>query len=123
MYKFIYYFFFKLSEKSSNDPKFQGAILTGLVVLIHLVLSFCIIKLFVTIPPLVFSEKYYFNKLFLTPFVLLWLYLFYLYFRKKHKWIEKLYFNKKILLLKNWIIVFSLFLIPIIFIILLTKIR
>jgi len=114
MYKFIYYYYFKLSERRFADPRFQGGILTGLAVLIHLAFIFSIAKLLFDIPPLVFSKRYYFNKLLLMPFALLWLYLFNLFFKKQHKFIEKFYNNKKILTIKNGMVAFSLLLIPLI---------
>lgn len=121
MYKLIYIYMLKLVEKRNPDPVFFAITFVWLSQLIHIAFIFAILKKVFNLTYPTFSDVYFYNKLFLTPFVILWLIIFNYYFKKRVKEIEHLYGERKVITLKNTIIVFSQLLMPLIIMIQLLK--
>jgi hypothetical protein len=111
----------KLLEKRNPDPVFAAASFVSFVFFIHFALILAVVKNLFDLGIPAFSNVYFYNKLFFLPFAIIWLILVYRYFKKRSNEIIKLYSGKKIVTFKNSIIVFSVFLIPLISMILLLK--
>ncbi|BCY27418.1 hypothetical protein [Flavobacterium okayamense] len=80
MYTFLYNKFFNfLKSKKSYDPEFNAI---GLVFFIQIIHVFLLIKLIGLKVP-AFSKDYMTNKLMFIPFGAVWLYIVYLYFKRK----------------------------------------
>lgn len=112
---------FKLIEKRNPDPRFGAISFVWLTQLIHILLIMAVLKKIFNVTFPQFSEIYFYNKLCLMPFGIIWLVLFYRYFKKNTDKIEKSYSGKNILTFKNGVIVFSSVLVPLLIIIQLSK--
>jgi hypothetical protein len=121
MYRLIYFYIIRLIEKRNPDPKFYAAGFVTIVQIIHVCALLALIKRIFEIQYPVFSEVYLFNKLYLMPLVLVWLIAVHIFYNKRFPVLVKLYSEKKVVTLRNTIIVFSLLLIPLICMILLLK--
>jgi len=122
MYNLIYFYIFKAVERRNPDPKFYSAGVVAFSQWIHLgFIVTCANKLFdIKILP-VFNDAYLFNKLMIMPFLIVWLIVVHVHFKKQYPKLVKLYSGQKITNLKNTVIVFSLIFIPLLFIIILLK--
>lgn len=112
---------FKLIEKRNPDPRFGAISFVWLTQLIHILLMMAVLKKIFNVTFPQFSETYFYNKLCLMPFGIIWLWLFYRYFKKNTAEIEKSFAEKNVLTFKNAVFVFSILLVPLFFIIQLSK--
>lgn len=112
---------FKLIQKRNPDPKFEAIGFVWFTQLVHICLILAIIKKAFILSYWNFSETYFYNKLFLMPFAIIWLLLFYWYFKKHTAEIEKSFEGRNVLTFKNGVIVVSVLLIPLFIMIQLLK--
>lgn len=83
MYNLIFVYFYYLSSKRNPNPRFVGLTFVALTTLFHFVFLLGIMRyLFGIILPR-FDERYFINKIYLIPFVVLWLFAFELFYNKK----------------------------------------
>jgi hypothetical protein len=84
MYKFAFYFFYKIFLKLYDDTIFMSRLCVGILVCLHLISAAQILMYFRIIKGLpVFSDDYLFNKLAWSPFVFLVFYFVFLYLNKE----------------------------------------
>ena len=121
MYNFVYCYMFQLAKKRNPTPDFNAAGFVWIMQFIHIAFILAIIKKVCHIEYFRFSDVYFYNKLFFAPIAILWLILTYRYYKKRTDRIMKSYSGKKIITLKNSLVVFSLLLIPLIIMIQLLK--
>jgi uncharacterized membrane protein YiaA len=105
-----------LSKKRNPDPRFVGVTFVSVAALFHLAFLLGIVRYSTGLIIPRFDESYSLNKLYLIPFVVLWLFVFEKIFNKKRtneilKSIEK---EKSIIDLKNTFLVISIMIIPLI---------
>lgn len=121
LYSLIYIFMQKLLEKRNPDSQFAAASFVTITQLVHVLSVFVIARLFfkgISLP--VFSPTYTFNKLAMMPFLLAWLIVVHRYYKKRYDIIDKRYSTKKIITLKNGVIVFTSLFAPLVFSILMS---
>lgn len=113
MYDLIYYFIFSLVKKRNPDPKFYAASFVTLTQLFQVLFVAGLVRKIFEIKILPhFSETYLINKLMIMPFLLIWLIIVHLWFKKHFKEIEEKFSDKKVITLKNGLIVFGALIIP-----------
>jgi hypothetical protein len=105
MYSFLYYYLYHLALKRNPDTKFSAAAVVVGAQIGHFLLLSAILKIFIKLPVLQFSDVYLYNKLAWMPFALIWLIITHIYFKSKFEVIEKKYADQNMLNLKNGIIV------------------
>jgi len=120
MYKLMYFYVFRLVEKRNTDPKFYSAGFLFFVQIVHLGLVLALIKKVFNVQYFVFSTTYLINKLIWMPILLTWLIIIHVYYKKRFSKIEKYFSKQKVLTFQNSTIVFTLFLVPLIMMILLS---
>lgn len=115
IYRLTYYFIYLIAEKRNPDPKFYSAGVVTIMQLIHVLFPFVLLRVFFDIRILpIFSETYLINKLLVMPFLLVWLIVVHKWFNKRFQDIEAKFSNKKVLTLKNGLIVFGSIFIPLV---------
>lgn len=115
LYSLIYIYIQRLLHKRNPDSQFAAASFVMLTQLIHFLFAFVIVRFFckdISLP--VFSHTYTFNKLAMMPFLLVWLIVVHRYFKNRLDIISERYSTKKIITLKNGVIVFASLLIPLV---------
>ena len=116
MYKLTFVYFYQLSQKRNPNPRFVALSYVALTALFQFALLLGLLRyiLGVIIPR--FDENYFLNKLYLIPFILLWLFAFEIIYNKKRtKRILSSYIDKpKVTNLKNTIFVLLFMLVPLI---------
>ena len=121
LYSLIYIFIQKLLQKRNPDSQFAAASFVTLIQLVHFLFAFVILRIFIpdiSLP--VFSGTYMLNKLAMMPFLLVWLIVVHIYFKKRFDRIEEKYSKKKISTFKNGVIVFTSLVVPLIICIILS---
>lgn len=121
MYGFIYFYMVKLVEKRNPDHLWYSASFVFLNQIVHFSVFLAILKKIFDIQYPVLSHTYLFNKLLLMPFALIWLIAVHIYFKRQFTKLSETYLGRKIVTLKNTIIVFSLLLVPLVLGILLSR--
>ena len=116
MYKLTFVYFYQLSQKRNPNPRFVALSYVALTALFQFAFLLGLLKYILgfTIPR--FDENYFLNKLYLIPFILLWLFVFEIIYNKKRtKRILNTYVDKpKVTNLKNTIFVLLFMLVPLI---------
>jgi hypothetical protein len=116
MYKLTFVYFYQLSQKRNPNPRFVALSYVALTALFQFAFLLGLLRyiLGVIIPR--FDENYFLNKLYLIPFILLWLFAFEIIYNKKRtKRISSSYIDKpKVTNLKNTIFVLLFMLVPLI---------
>lgn len=116
MYKLTFVYFYQLSQKRNHNPRFVALSYVALSALFQFAFLLGLLRyVFGFIIPR-FDENYFLNKLYLTPFILLWLFAFEIIYNKKRtERILSSYINKpKVTNLKNTIFVLLFMLVPLI---------
>lgn len=113
-YKLIYYYFLKILEKRNEDAIYYAAVIVFCFQVIHMFIVFAIIKKLFKLDFPVFSNTYFFNKLFYMPFLLIWLILVYRFFKKHSEGITKIYVERNIVTTENSVLIFLIFFVPLI---------
>ncbi|MGY6562374.1 MAG: hypothetical protein ACXITV_09725 [Luteibaculaceae bacterium] len=123
IYRLTYFFIYLIARKRNPDPMFYSAGVVAFMQLVHFLFPFAILNKFFDIRVLPhFSDIYLINKLMVMPFLLIWLIVVHWWFKKHFKDIEETFSDRKVITLKNGIIVFGSLIIPLaISILLLTK--
>ncbi len=120
IYKLTYYFIYLLAKKRNPDPLFYSAGVVAFMQLIHFLFPFVLVRAFFDIRILpTFSDTYFINKLMVMPFLLIWLIIVHWRYKKHLKEIEEKFSGKKVITLRNGLIVFGSLIIPLVISILL----
>lgn len=116
MYKLIFVYFYQLSQKRNPNPRFVALSYVSLTALFQFAFLLGLLRYILGFIIPRFDENYFLNKLYLIPFVLLWLFAFEIIYNKKRtKRILSSYIDKpKVTNLKNTIIVLLFMLVPLI---------
>lgn len=121
IYRLSYYFIYQIVKKRNPAPMFYSAGVVTFMQIVHFLMPFVILKKFfgVSILP-IFSSIYLINKLFVMPLLLVWLLLVHFWFKKYFNNIATQFSGKKVITLKNGLIVFGLIVVPLVISILLS---
>lgn len=116
MYKLIFVYFYQLSQKRNPNPRFVALSYVALTTLFQFAFLLGFLKYILGFIIPRFDENYFINKLYLIPFILLWLFAFEIIYNKKRtKRILDSYINKpKVTNLKNTIFVLLFMLVPLV---------
>ena len=116
MYKLTFVYFYQLSQNRNPDPRFVALSFVALTFLFHFAFLLGLLKYTLGFILPRFDENYFLNKLYLTPFILLWLFAFTIIYNKKRtKKILNTYSDKpKVTTLKNTIYVLLFMIVPLI---------
>lgn len=114
MYNLIFVYFYYLSSKRNPNPRFVGLTFVAVSALFHFAFFLGILKfLFDFILPR-FDERYFFNKLYLIPFIALWLFAFELIYNKRRvkRILNNFGVHSDIVNLKNTVVVLLVIIVP-----------
>ncbi|RLD89291.1 MAG: hypothetical protein DRJ02_01770 [Bacteroidetes bacterium] len=116
MYKLTFVYFYQLSQKRNPNPRFVALSYVALTALFQFAFLLGLFKYILGFIVHRFDENYSLNKLYLIPFVLLWLFVFEIIYNKKRtKRILDSYIDKpKVTNLKNTFLVLLFMLVPLI---------
>ena len=116
IYKLTFIYFYQLGKKRNPDPRFVGVTFVSVTALFHLACLLGILRYSTGLIIPRFEESYSLNKLYLIPFIVLWLFFFEKIFNKKrtNKILNSIEKEKSILNLKNTVLVISVMIIPLI---------
>jgi hypothetical protein len=116
MYKLTFVYFYKLSQKKNPNPRFVALSYVALTALFQFAFLLGLLKYILGFIIPRFDENYFLNKLYLIPFILLWLFAFeVIYNKKRTKKILNSYIDKpKVINLKNTIFVLLFMLVPLV---------
>lgn len=114
MYKLTFVYFYQLSQKRNPNPRFVALSYVALTTLFQFAFLLGLLKYILGFIIPRFDENYFINKLYLIPFILLWLFAFeIIYSKKRTKRILDSYIDKpKVTNLKNTIFVLLFMLVP-----------
>jgi len=117
MYKLTFIYFYKLSQKRNPNPRFVALSYVALTALFQLAFLLGLLRYMLGLIIPRFDENYLLNKLYLIPFMLLWLYAFEILFNKNRtKRILSSYIDKpNVINLKNTVFVLLFMMLPLIF--------
>lgn len=83
MYNFIFYFFYKYFEKTKDfSPRFSAICATAGAQFIHVFFLLSLLKYLFQFDIPRFNESYGINKLYLSPFFIIWLIVVYFYYKR-----------------------------------------
>ena len=107
MYKLTFVYFYQLSKKRNPNPRFVALSYVALTALFQFAFLLGLLRYILGFIIPRFDENYFLNKLYLIPFILLWLFAFEIIFNKNRtKRILSSYIDKpKVINLKNTIFV------------------